>query len=509
MSLDEPDVIEHHYQARGASAKLFRCHAPELLLEGPANTGKSRALCERLYQLCETYPGCRVLMLRKTRKELTDSILVIWESDDVVPPGHECLAGPAATNRHSYRFDNGSEVVLGGLDDPQKTFSAQYDIVALFEATEATENDWELLHRSLRNKHIPHPDVVHPPEYCDENGEPSADKLLAAVISGALPKGQYPNGDPVFFHQAIADCNPAHEHHWLNQRAMDPNRMVRILARFKDNPTVTQQDLGFLDRLKGPRRARLFLGLWVTAEGQIWENWDEAVHVIDKIPTDRRGDSVIEWFFGAIDWGFRNPGVFQVWGVDRERRAYLIHETYHSERNVEWWAEIVAKEYKTYKLRVIACDPSEPGYIDLFNKRLRRHGGHNVALGADNSVKAGLDIVRERLGDSRDGKPSLYILRGCSTHRDPELIEAHQPTGLIQEIPGYVWWETKDGQAVKEIPDPSVPQHSADAMRYAMIWLDWSYYKPGRRVIKDKPGTYGAVLGHEQTWKDIKAGKWL
>ncbi len=52
-------VIEMIYRRRGAAKALFRCHAPEVLIEGPAGTGKTRAVLEKINQLCEKYPGTR------------------------------------------------------------------------------------------------------------------------------------------------------------------------------------------------------------------------------------------------------------------------------------------------------------------------------------------------------------------------------------------------------------------------------------------------------------------
>ena len=39
-----------------------------------------------------------------------------------------------------------------------------------------------------------------------------------------------------------------------------------------------------LDALTGVRRLRLKDGIWASAEGVIYEDWDEAVHVIDRFP---------------------------------------------------------------------------------------------------------------------------------------------------------------------------------------------------------------------------------
>ena len=54
----EPDKPEfaYEYNGFGSAAKLFQCWEPEVLIEGPAGTGKSRAVCQRIHcSLC--FPG--------------------------------------------------------------------------------------------------------------------------------------------------------------------------------------------------------------------------------------------------------------------------------------------------------------------------------------------------------------------------------------------------------------------------------------------------------------------
>ena len=80
------------YKAFGAAATLFRCNDPEILIQGPAGTGKTRACLERIHLLAETNAGARFLLMRKTRARMAQSVLVTFE-DHVLPPGHELLKG--------------------------------------------------------------------------------------------------------------------------------------------------------------------------------------------------------------------------------------------------------------------------------------------------------------------------------------------------------------------------------------------------------------------------------
>ncbi len=77
-------------------------------------------------------------------------------------------------------------------------------------------------------------------------------------------------------------------------------KMERVLSRHKDNPTLwdhekeewTDRGTEFLDNLRattGARYSRMYLGEWVSEEGQIWEMFDRARHVI-KAKAEWQGD---------------------------------------------------------------------------------------------------------------------------------------------------------------------------------------------------------------------------
>lgn len=118
---DEIEYID--YEPKGAALELLDCQAPEVLIEGPAGTGKSRAAMEKLNYLCETVPGIRCLVCRGTRTSLTESVLVTYETK-VLWPGHPAISGDASrANRHSYDYPNGSTIVTGGLDKPERLYS--------------------------------------------------------------------------------------------------------------------------------------------------------------------------------------------------------------------------------------------------------------------------------------------------------------------------------------------------------------------------------------------------
>ena len=463
---------EVEYHAIGACADLFECGEPEILLEGPAGTGKTRGLLEYLHLQMESNPGARVLGVRKTRASMTESVLVTYERD-VIPDNDPIVSGPQRSQRQAYHYPNGSEFVIGGMDNPDRIMSTEYDIVAAFEATELTVDDWEKATSRLRNHKIPHP-------------------------SG---RGH--------LEQAIADCNPDAPTHWLNQRAND-NRMVRLLSRHEDNPTVTLKYLERLSNLTGVRRARLYEGKWVAAEGQVWPTYDPAVNLIDRADVPD-----YKWMFASVDWGFRNPGVVQLWGVDHDDRIYRDVEIYHTKKRIDWWAERMAELYDEFggfkMVRSIVCDPEDPGNIDKFNDRLGPMRGRDVpgiAVQADNDLQPGLDQVRDGFTVDDNAKPRIYLVRDALRFRDDELVADSKPWCTEHEIPGYVFVKGADGKSVKERPDPGAPDHGCDALRYAAMYAWGRDLTPIPEPQKYAPGSYGDVLNVSEVlgeeWADAQ-----
>src|SRR5215813_12917701 len=54
----------HDYSPRGAAQQLFGMHDREIILDGPAGTGKSRGCLEKVNYIAEKYKGARCCMVR-------------------------------------------------------------------------------------------------------------------------------------------------------------------------------------------------------------------------------------------------------------------------------------------------------------------------------------------------------------------------------------------------------------------------------------------------------------
>src|SRR5690625_266521 len=171
------------YQPFGRMVDLLKVKGPEIMLAGPPGTGQSRASLEKIHLCAERYPGMRALIARKTRVSLTQTGLVTLE-DHVLPEGHPGLQGAQRSHRSTYQYPNGSEIVVGGMDNPVKVMSAEYDLIYVQEATELLESDWEQLTTRLRNGRMPYQQIIgdcnpSPPPHLEKPpGHPCVPLLL-------------------------------------------------------------------------------------------------------------------------------------------------------------------------------------------------------------------------------------------------------------------------------------------------------------------------------------------
>lgn len=416
----------HLYTPAGSLRMLFESKDAEVLVSGPAGTGKSRACLERVIALARQYPMSRVLILRKTRESLTEAALVTLEQH-VLGMNHPVVVnGPQRRNRQSYALENGSQIVVGGLDKPSKVMSTEYDLIYIQEAIELAENDWESVTTRLRNGRMP-------------------------------------------FQQLLADTNPDKPTHWLRRRC-DAGKTHMIDSRHEDNPTLfdaakrayTKRGVEYiskLDNLTGARHDRLRWGKWVQSEGVVYADFDAAVHVIDRFDIPR------EWRrFRSIDFGYTNPFVCQWWAVDPDGRMYLYREIYQTQALVEHLAALITELSRDEQIETSISDH------DAEDRATLNYRGIGTQA-ADKAVTVGIQAVQSRLKKAGDGKPRLFALRDSLVQPDAALDEAKKPLSTLQEFDSYMWPKEATGKAEGEAP-VKLFDHGMDAMRYAVMYAD-------------------------------------
>lgn len=449
----------------------------EVLVEGPAGTGKSFIISFIMDGLLWQYPGSRLLLCRMTRASLSESVLATLENK-LWSPLHPCMRRRAARQtRSKYVYPNGSEIVLGGLNEPERLFSTEFDFVWMNEGCEpgVTIDAWEKFDRSLRNHKAP-------------------------------------------FQFKLTDVNPDRAQHFLNKRADekddDGNRVMhRIKTTHADNPMLDGDPDGYvkkLSRLTGVRRARLYEGKWMSAEGMVWDTFQADRHVQDTIVMEHGEDKIahlkpgpLHWkgVYAGMDWGHRAPGSFELFAMTRDRQWHQILEVYQKERPLEWWKNVVAACMAATKCQFVVFDSAEPRSGEYIASGIRKLGVPCVMKPAKKQDKRrSFDVVRDmfeqdRLFLSRDSLRVRSVLQhlneiGFSTHphvrhmlaqtgesalpdgAQDVLLFDRQVTCLHQEIAEYVYPKTPEGRPIKEEPDPLCADHGCDGMRY-LFWEVW------------------------------------
>jgi len=424
------DVVVR-YEPRGAALEAMRSKDPEILLSGAAGTGKSVGALNKVHLACLSKPKVRALIVRKTLASLTASTLVTFRekvAKEAIEAGLLRFYGGSAQEPASYKYANGSVIVMGGLDRASRLLSTEFDLAFVDEAIEVTDEDLDTIVSRLRN----------------------------GVLS---------------YQQLLMATNPGPPTHHLKQRA-DAGRCRLLYSTHEDNPRLycngewTEYGstyLARLDTLTGARYHRMRWGKWVAAEGLVYENWQEPVHVIDPF------DVPAGWTrWVTIDFGYTAPFVAQLWAEDPDGRLYLIREWVRTRMLVEDHAKVIRD-------RLLAGQPRPRAIITDHDAEdratLERHLGMST-VPAKKTVSDGIQALQSRLKVQGDGKSRVFVFRDALLDRDPEMDAASLPIGFVEEVSGYVW-AVKPGNkgGLKEEPEKA-NDHSLDAGRYLVAERD-------------------------------------
>lgn len=412
---------EKKYTPHGAALLLHEATDREVLIAGPAGTGKTRAGLELLHARAQATPRYRALIVRKTRESLTETALATFETHVL---GHHhplVLDGPQRRNRQSYRYEKGATIVVGGMDKPSKIMSSEYDDIFIPEATELNEEDWQALLSRLRNFARP-------------------------------------------LQQIIGDCNPTTPLNWLYQRCQSGATRL-INASHKDNPVLwdgkewTVEGKAYLDTLGalvGTARDRLLSGLWVQSEGLIYTTY--GIHNSSPDADYRKGNGDVIWGVDDGYTGSRDPRTGLYTANSHPRVILLAQVRRNGQLCVFAEHHAIHKDEVVHLKEVMELPYPVPSamYIDSSAAALRAKA---QALGlpankATHTVAEGIKVVRGMLAPDQNNFVHLLIHPRC------KLVH--------HEMKAYAY------RIGSEEPEKQF-DHAMDALRY----LSW----PHRRML--------------------------
>ena len=396
---------------------------------GARGGGKSWAVRTKSKLLAFRYPGIKILIVRKTYKELQNNHIEQLTAE---------LAGFAKYNRSDkmFRFPNGSTISFGycaNEGDLGQYQGAEYDVVFIDEAGQLQESWIRKINLCVRGT----------------NGFP---KRTYYTLNPGGPGHAY-------FKRVFVDRN-------FNPDE-DPDDYFFIQAKVEDNKALMDKQPDYLRELENlppTLRAAWKDGRWDVYEGQFFEDFRD----VPEHYKDRRWTHVIEPFeipdgwtiCRSYDFGYGKPFSCAWWAVDYDGTIYRIMELYGCTRTpnegVKWTPDKQFEEiHKTEMQHPWLKGKSIIGVADPAIWDASR--GESVADTAarygvfftpgDNERIAGWMQCHYRLQFDEDGYPRMYVFNTCRA--------------FIRTIPTLIYDEHR-----AEDLDTKMEDHVADEWRY-------------------------------------------
>lgn len=263
------------------------------------------------------------------------------------------------------------------------------------------------------------------------------------------------SGSAGFSPMVIIDTNPDSPEHYLykNYIALPLNeRKIKGIVTFHweldDNPFG---DPAALENIKNSTPSGVFYdrkikGLWVTADGIVYQDFDKSIHIVEDEKLPERKDFIR--FYCGVDWGYEHKGAILLFGVAKDGNTYVLRVIAEQHKLIDWWKDKALSIIKDFGYGIkFYCDSARPDNIDEFRK------ANLWAVDANKAINAGIECVAGKWKTR-----TLYVARSQSKE-------------FLSEIYSYVWNE-KTGLPVK------VKDDIMDALRYG-IYSDSEDHKHG------------------------------
>lgn len=242
------------------------------------------------------------------------------------------------------------------------------------------------------------------------------------------------------------NCNPQGPYHWFYQfwiKKAAEKSILYIHFTQEDNLSLSEHKKAvYRTWYSGVFFKRYILGLWVAAEGLIYDMFDTAKNVAATITDPPRQYSE---YYVSIDYGTQNPMAYGLWGKT-EGVWYKCKEYHYDGRkkgiqktDAEYYTDLVAFT-GDLSIRAVVVDPSAASFIALIRKE-----GKYIVKKAKNDVDEGIRNTATAL--------LLGTIKICDCCKN-----------TIEEISSYIW-NDKSTDKGKEQPLKQ-NDHHMDETRY-------------------------------------------
>lgn len=395
--------------------------ATYIMIGGAAGGSKSKGLREIAHTKCMTNPNFRVLLLRRTFKEL-ESNHILDAQLEAPEMGAECVPSAKVV-----RYKNGSQLQFGHCEtaaDAANYLSSEYDLIIFDELVTFEETQFLLISSRARSTK---PGVV------------------PKVMAGTNPGGP--------------------QSHWVRMRFIDhnvdldqfpdylPEEWLFIPSKLEDNPYLDRNYEKKLLSLPPELRKAYRDGDWDIFPGQYFPEWRKGAHVTaEHVVYPPSAERVL-----SMDWGFVKPGSVG-WWVLSDGHAYREEEYIFTRTTAFDVGKEIArrcKERNLTRLKYLVFDTAMEipqndtgeSTIETVRRGLRAGGLGISTMQADKDRINGWQRFRHWLGASPDGSPWMKSSPHCAyfNRTIPSLVsDKHKPEDV-----------DSDGE-----------DHSADEARY-------------------------------------------
>jgi phage terminase large subunit len=363
---------------------------------GGARSSKSYSIAQLLIEWFFSIPDIRILVLRKTQPSLRLSCVPLIYS--II--GTYGLRGRIGESKQDKNIMSpcGGLIHFGGLDDPEKIRSSEWNVIWCEEATEFEYDDF--INLKLR-------------------------------LSAPAPSD--------FRNRIFLSFNPVDENHWIRTKIIANNSedFGEIQSTYKYNPFLSDDYIKTIESLELQDRNyyRIFtLGEWGRLDHVIYSNWDSIKFLPDG------------GFAYGLDFGYNVPTALVKLSIDG-RDVSIDEKLYRTQlTNSALIAQLssIIPESERGNAPIYA-DVAEPDRI----REIREAGFWCVE--ADKSVKPGIDYVKSCRLHITDGSDNiLKEVKGYSYRTDRNGNVLDEPVKFsdhtMDAIRYAVWTYHKEGR---------------------------------------------------------------
>jgi hypothetical protein len=422
---------------------------------GGWGNGKTSFGCAETFARLHEYPGTRAIVARKTRPELKSTTWDMLVNGDPGAPGawtgipKETIASINVSDM-TITFRNKSIIYGLPLDDPAKLENFNLGFFWIDQAEEIEEDIFLKFHGRLRQR-------IGPRE-------------------GILTYN--PNG-----------------HNWLWRRFIDPNRPLRwnkfykvIEATTFDNVNLPEDYLEQFEGLPESWIQRYIYGSHEVFVGQIFTDWDPAIHVI---PPFRIPLAWERWM--CIDPGIRHEAAVSWMARDPLGNWFYYREHLEANRDVSWWAD---------KIRDLESADDCGGPYEQVTRRLigpeaqqRQQGDGKTVLGifqengifpeiADRDPGARISKITQML---RPRKKQINPMNGSTP--SPKMFVFDSCKKLQEYLPQYRWVPVRVSYTEEDAPERprKKDDHNIDNLGHIVVAAEKIFRVSDERPPNETP----------------------